>query len=64
MVFPLLTTPCLLILIIQEFMESFQTESNPNHSTDEHYPEQSRVQIPRSSSMTMTPMKMKRRVIF
>ncbi|KAH1248360.1 putative galacturonosyltransferase 3 [Glycine max] len=47
----------------REFMESFQTESNPNHSTDEHYPEQSRVQIPRSSSMTMTPMKIKRRVM-
>jgi len=46
-------------------MESFQTDSsfedNPKHSIDERSPEENKVEIPRSSSMT--PMKIKRRVI-
>ncbi|KAK7409737.1 hypothetical protein VNO78_00006 [Psophocarpus tetragonolobus] len=49
----------------QELMESFQTDStledNPKLSTDEHYPEGSKVEIPRFSSMT--PMKIKRKVM-
>lgn len=49
----------------QELMESFQTDSrfenNAKHSMDEHYPEESKVEIPRSSSMT--PIKIKRWVM-
>nr|KYP44463.1 Glycosyltransferase QUASIMODO1 [Cajanus cajan] len=53
------------IFIIQELMESFQTDSrfedNGKHSTDEHYPEENKIDIPRSSSMT--PMKIKRQIM-
>ncbi|XP_020237710.1 probable galacturonosyltransferase 3 [Cajanus cajan] len=49
----------------QELMESFQTDSrfedNGKHSTDEHYPEENKIDIPRSSSMT--PMKIKRQIM-
>lgn len=67
MVFPQQTTTfdTLAIFIIQESMESYQTDSsfedNSKHSIDERNPEENKVEIPHSS--LMTPMKIKRRVI-
>jgi hypothetical protein len=53
------------LILLQGGMESLQTDSrfeeNLKHSEDEHYPEESLVQIPHSSPMT--PVKIKRRVI-
>ncbi|XP_061355739.1 probable galacturonosyltransferase 3 [Gastrolobium bilobum] len=49
----------------QGLVESFHTDSrfedNPKHSTDERYPEESRIRIPHSASMT--PVKIKRRIM-
>jgi len=67
MVFPRQTTTfnTLAIFIIQESVESFPTDSsiedNPKHSIDERKPEENKVEVPHSSSMT--PMKIKRQVI-